>query len=95
MLPFNTSAFSNLLGASDRAAQRKAVVAPFDVFDAKAEDVMQHIAQFTQRCEETGLIKDFNFIVIFIIFINFPCFFLLQIWSLYPLWDCSWEVVFW
>jgi hypothetical protein len=23
---------------------------------------MQHIAQFTQRCEETGIIKDFNFI---------------------------------
>lgn len=62
MLPFNTSAFSNLLGASDRAAQRKAVVAPFDEFDAKAEDVMQHIAQFTQRCEETSIIEDFNFI---------------------------------
>jgi hypothetical protein len=62
MLPFNTSAFSNLLGATDRAAQRKAVVAPFDEFDAKAEDVIQHIAQFTQRCEETGIIEDFAFI---------------------------------
>jgi hypothetical protein len=56
------SAFSNLLGASDCAAQRKAVVAPFDEFDAKAEDVIQHIAQFTQQCEETGIITDFNFI---------------------------------
>jgi hypothetical protein len=62
MLPFNTSAFSNSLGASDRAAQRKAIVAPFDEFDAKPEDVMQHIAQFTQRCEETGIMEDFNFI---------------------------------
>jgi hypothetical protein len=62
MLPFNTSAFSNSLGAPDRAAQRKAIVAPFDEFDAKPEDVMQHIAQFTQRCEETGIMEDFNFV---------------------------------
>jgi hypothetical protein len=62
MLPFNTSAFSNTSGAPDRAAQRKAVVAPFDEFDAKLENVQQHIAQFTQRCEETGLIEDFSFI---------------------------------
>ncbi len=62
MLPFNTSAFSDSLGASDRAAQRKAIVTPFDEFDAKPEDVMQHITQFTQRCEETGIMEDFNFI---------------------------------
>jgi len=31
-------------------------------FDAKLENVQQHIAQFTQRCEETGLIEDFSFI---------------------------------
>jgi hypothetical protein len=40
MLPFNTSAFSNTLGAQDRAAQRKALVAPLkEDFDGK-----------TQRC---------------------------------------------
>jgi hypothetical protein len=49
MLPFNTSTFSNLLGASDRAAQRKALVAPFkDEFDGKSDDVLQHIADFNQ-----------------------------------------------
>ena len=62
MLPFNTSAFSNSLGASDRAAQQKAIVALFDTFDAKPGDVMQHIAQFTQQCEETGIMEDFNFV---------------------------------
>jgi hypothetical protein len=63
MLPFNTSAFSNTLGATDRAAQRKALVAPFkEDFEGKAEDVLQHIAAFTQRCEETGVIEDFKFI---------------------------------
>jgi hypothetical protein len=62
LLPFNTSAFSNILGASDCATQRKAIVAPFDEFDARPEDVIQHIAQFTHRCEETGIMEDFNFI---------------------------------
>jgi hypothetical protein len=60
---FSTSAFSNTLGATDRAAQRKALVTPFKVeFDGKAEDVLQHVAAFTQRCEETGVIEDFQFI---------------------------------
>ena len=63
LLPFNTSAFSNTLGTSDRAAQRKALVFPFDEFDGKPEDVQQHIAQFTQRCVETGIIEDFSFII--------------------------------
>ena len=63
LLPFNTSAFSNVLGASDRAAQRKAFVSPFDKFDGKPEDVHQHIAQFTQRCVETGVVEDFSFII--------------------------------
>jgi hypothetical protein len=64
MLPFNTSACSNnTLGAPARAAQRKALIAPFkEKFDGKAEDVIQHIAVFNQRCEETGIIEDFNFI---------------------------------
>jgi hypothetical protein len=62
MLPFNTSAFSNTLGATNHAAQRKAIVALFNEFDAKPEDIMQHIAQFTQQCEETGMMEDFNFI---------------------------------
>jgi hypothetical protein len=63
MLPFNTSSFSNTLGASDRAAQRKALVAPFkEEFEGKPEDVLQHIAIFTHRCEESGVIEDFKFI---------------------------------
>jgi hypothetical protein len=61
MLPFNTSAFTNTLGAPDRAAQRKAVFAPFNEFDAKLENIQQHVAQFTQRREETGLKEDFSF----------------------------------
>jgi hypothetical protein len=64
MFAFNTSAFSNTLGASDRAAQRKALVAPFkEEFDGQPQDVLQHIAIFTQRCQETGIVEDFNFIV--------------------------------
>jgi hypothetical protein len=62
MLPFNTSAFSNSLGASDCAARQKAIVALFDEFDAKPKDVMQHIAQFTQYCEENRIMEDFNFV---------------------------------
>jgi len=50
LLPFNTSAFSNVLGTADRAAQRKALVSSSDEFDGKPEDVHQHIAQFTQHC---------------------------------------------
>jgi hypothetical protein len=63
MLPFNTSSFSNTLGASDCAAQRKALVAPFkEEFDGKPDDVLQHFALFKHRCEESGVIKDFKFI---------------------------------
>lgn len=63
MLPFNTSAFSNSLAASDRAAQRKAIVTPFkEEFDGNIDDVLQHIASFNHRCIETGVIEDFNFI---------------------------------
>jgi hypothetical protein len=63
MLPFNTSTFSNLLGASDRAAQRKALFSPFEEFDGKPEDVHQHISRFTQRFDETGVIEDFSFVI--------------------------------
>jgi hypothetical protein len=63
MIPFNTTSFSNTLGSSDRASQRKALVAAFkEEFDGKPEDVLQHIAIFTHRCEESGVIEDFNFI---------------------------------
>jgi hypothetical protein len=55
MLPFNTSTFSNLHGVSNCGAQQKAIVALFDEFSAKAEDVMQHVAQFTHRCEDSGI----------------------------------------
>ena len=51
MPPYNTSSFSNILDASDRAAQRKAVVTPFkDDFDGSIDNVMQHIADFNHRC---------------------------------------------
>ncbi len=63
MLPFNTSAFSNTLGSSDRAAQRKALVAPLkEEFDGKAEDILSHIKAFNHRCKETGIVEDFRFI---------------------------------
>jgi hypothetical protein len=63
LLPFNTSSFSNTLNAADRSAQRKALVAPFmDLFDGNPDDTLQYIAQFTQRCVETGVIGDFDFI---------------------------------
>jgi hypothetical protein len=62
MLPFTTSTFSNILGAPDCATQRKAIVAPFkEEFDGKSEDVL-YIADFSQCCEDTGIVKDFNFI---------------------------------
>jgi hypothetical protein len=64
MLPFNTSAFSNTLGATDRATQRKALVTPLkDKFDGKPEDVLRHIADFNHRCKEAGVVEDFRFIV--------------------------------
>jgi hypothetical protein len=59
----NTSTFSNTLGATDRSAQRKAIVMPFQECTGKPEDVTQHIARFTQRCKETGIVEDFNFII--------------------------------
>jgi hypothetical protein len=62
LLPFNTSAFSNILNATDRPAQRKALVAPFmDLFDGNSNNTLQYIASFTQRCVETGVIGDFDF----------------------------------
>jgi hypothetical protein len=64
LLPFNTSTFSNTLNAADRAAQRKALVAPFqDLFDANPENVLQFTENFTQRCQETGVMADFDFII--------------------------------
>jgi hypothetical protein len=63
MPPYNTSSFSNILDAADRATQRKAVVAPFkEEFDGNIENVLQHIADFNHPCVETGVIEDFNFI---------------------------------
>jgi hypothetical protein len=58
MLPFNTRSFSNTLGATERAAQCKALVSPFkEEFNGKSEDVLQH------RCEESGVIEDFKFLI--------------------------------
>jgi hypothetical protein len=63
MLSFNTSAFSNSFGASDHAAQRKALVAPLkEEFYGKPEDVLQHIKAFDHRCKEAGIIENFKFI---------------------------------
>jgi len=63
MIPFNTSSFSNTLGSSDHPAQRKALVSPFkEEFDGRPEDVLQHIATFTHRCEESGVVEDFKFL---------------------------------
>jgi hypothetical protein len=63
MPPYNTSSFSNILDAPDRAAQRKAVVTPFkDNFDGSIDNVMQHIGDFTHRCHETGMIEEFTFV---------------------------------
>jgi hypothetical protein len=59
----NTSAFSNTLGAPYHTAQRKALVTPFTEFDGKPEEIVQYIARFTQRCKETGVVEDFNFII--------------------------------
>ncbi len=64
MLAFNTSTFDKVLSAPDCGAQWKAIVAPFDEFDAKPDVVLQHITCFTQWCEETGMIEDFPFIEI-------------------------------
>ena len=61
LLPFKTSSFSNILNATDRSALRKALVASFtDLFDGNPDDTLQFIAQFTQRCVETGVIGDFD-----------------------------------
>ncbi len=50
LLPFNTSTISNTLNPEDRAAQRKALVAPFsEKFDANPEDVLQFIENFTHQ----------------------------------------------
>lgn len=64
MLPFNTSAFSNTLCAANRATQHKALITPFkEEFDAKPDDVMQHITSFNHQFKGTGVIKDFDFIL--------------------------------
>jgi len=49
-----------MLGTTAHAAQRKAIIAPFEEFGAKPEDVLQHISRFTQWCEETGMVEDFS-----------------------------------
>jgi hypothetical protein len=59
----NTSTLSNTLGATDRTAQQKALVSSFTEFDGKPEDVLQHIARFTQCCKEAGVTEDFNFVI--------------------------------
>jgi hypothetical protein len=49
LLPFNTSAFGNILNAADRPGQRKALIASFmDLFDGNQDNTLQYIALFTQ-----------------------------------------------
>ncbi len=51
MLPYNTSSFSNTLDATDRPAQRKAVVAPFKE-EEEAKRKIQAIADRWQAIEK-------------------------------------------
>jgi hypothetical protein len=64
LLPFNTSTFSNILNVVDCAAQCHALVAaPFqDLFNANSKDVLQFTEKFTQRCQETSVLANFDLI---------------------------------
>ena len=61
---YNTSTFSNKEHATDRAAQRKALVAKLHhEFDGELNKVQQHIADITHRCKQCGIYNDFVYIV--------------------------------
>jgi hypothetical protein len=61
---YNTSTFSNKEGASDRVSQRKALVSKLHhEFNGEADLVQQHIADITHRCEQCGIMDDFNFVI--------------------------------
>lgn len=48
LLSFNTSAFSNILNAANRAAQCSALVTPFtDLFDGNPDNTLQYIGRVT------------------------------------------------
>jgi hypothetical protein len=62
MLHFNTSTFSNLLDALNCTARRKALVTPFkEKFDGTSDNFLQHIADFNQCYEDSGIVEDFKF----------------------------------
>jgi hypothetical protein len=64
MSRYNTSTFSNKEGAADRVAQRKALVAKLhQEFDGEPGLVVQHLANISHRCEQTGICDDFMFII--------------------------------
>ena len=61
---YNTSTFSNKEGATDRTAQRKALVAPLHhQFDGELNKVQQHIADIVHRCKQRGIYNDFVYII--------------------------------
>ena len=54
----------NKEGAADRVSQRKALVAKLHhEFNGEADMVQQHLADIAHRCEQCGIVGDFNFII--------------------------------
>jgi hypothetical protein len=61
---YNTSTFTNKEHATDRAAQRKALVAKLHhEFNGELNKVQQHIADITHRCKQCGIYNDFVYII--------------------------------
>jgi hypothetical protein len=61
---YNTSTFSNKEGATDRVSQRKALVMKLHhEFNGEADMVQQHLADIEHRCEQCGILDDFNFVI--------------------------------
>jgi len=61
---YNTSTFSNKEGESDRVSQRKALVSKLHhAFDGETDLVQQHLADIFHRCEQCGIMDDFNFAI--------------------------------
>jgi hypothetical protein len=61
---YNTSTFSNKEHGTDRAAQRKALVAKLHhEFDVKLNKVQQHIADINHRSKQCGIYNDFVYII--------------------------------
>jgi hypothetical protein len=64
MPSYYTSTFSNKEGASDRIAQRKALVSKLcQSFDGEPSLVVQFITNIVHRCAQTSVFGDFDFII--------------------------------